>query len=64
MYTSAKDAEKALLAKSLPKERSDLELESATIAIHSKVALRCVWEFRICFFFLSFFPYYDYDQFF
>jgi hypothetical protein len=63
MYTSAKDAEKALLAKSLPKERSDLELESATIAIHSKVALRCV-AFGNSEFAFSFFPCYDYDQFF
>jgi hypothetical protein len=61
MYTSAKDAEKALLAKSLPKERSDLELESATIAIRSKVALRLGIQNLL---FLSFFPYYDYDQFF
>jgi len=31
VMTSAKHAEKALLAKVLPKERSDFDLESATI---------------------------------
>jgi len=31
--TSAKHAEKALLAKVLPKERSDLDLESATMVL-------------------------------